>query len=114
MTLVRNRPGVGARPGLPDLAAEHQRYLVRAAEVEVVADDAFEEGPPGGGPLEHPGVGDLELAERQLVDIPGAQVSGGEGGRQPVKPAPEEAGHRAGAKPVADPLQNPVGRRFRH
>jgi hypothetical protein len=61
-----------------DAPVEGQRDLRGAADVEVVADDAFEERPPGCGPVEHPGVGDLELADRQFVDVAGAQVGGGE------------------------------------
>jgi hypothetical protein len=35
-------------------------------------------------PVEHPGVGDLELPKRQVVDVPGTQVGRGERGRQPA------------------------------
>jgi hypothetical protein len=59
----------------------------------------------GGRAGEYSGVRDLELAERQLVDVPGAQIRRGEGGWQAVEPAPEEAGHRAGTQPVTQPLQ---------
>src|SRR5688572_31598685 len=51
--------------------------LFRSTHVEVVTDHPFEERPPGGGPVEHPGVGDLELTERQLVDVAGAPVDVG-------------------------------------
>jgi hypothetical protein len=91
------------RAGELDLAAEDRGHLVGAAQVEVVADQPFEERPPGGGPVERLGVGDLVLAERQLIDVPGAQVRAGERRGRPGLPAPEEAGDRAGAGPVADP-----------
>jgi hypothetical protein len=55
-----------------DPPVEDERDRWRAADVEVVADDALEEGPAGGGPVEHPGVGDLELPKRQVVDVAGA------------------------------------------
>jgi hypothetical protein len=42
----------------------------------VVADQPFEERPPSGGPVEHLGVGDLALTERQLIDVPGASLRG--------------------------------------
>ena len=45
-------------------------------------------------PVEHPGIGDLELAERQLIDVAGALICGGKRGRQPMQPAPDEcSGH---------------------
>src|SRR5579863_1156843 len=44
-----------------DLAAEDQRDLVRAADVEVVADDLLEEDPPGGRPAQDLGEGELGL-----------------------------------------------------
>src|SRR5258708_2862170 len=75
-----------------------------AAHVEVVADELLEERPPGRRPVKHSGVGDLELAERQLVDPTRAQIVAGQRGRQPTLPAPEEALHRARPEPVADPL----------
>jgi hypothetical protein len=58
------------RAGELDLAAEDRGHLVWAAQVEVVADQPVEERPPGGGPVEHLGAGDLALAERQLIDVP--------------------------------------------
>jgi len=33
---------------------------------------------PAAGSVEHPGVGDLELAKRELVDVPGAQIVAGQ------------------------------------
>jgi hypothetical protein len=89
----------------PDLLVEDQRYLVRPADIEMVADEALEKRPAGCGTVKDPGIGDLELAERQLIDIPGAQVLAGERRGQPALPAPEEAGDSTGPEPVADPLQ---------
>jgi hypothetical protein len=39
-----------------------------SAHVEVVADQLFEKRPTGRRSVKHPGIGDLELAKRQLVD----------------------------------------------
>lgn len=88
-----------------DSSVKDQRHRLRAAHVEVIADELLEKRPPGRRPVKHPGVGDLELAKRQLVDVPGAQVGTRERGGQPLLPAPQEALYRAGAKLVADPLQ---------
>jgi hypothetical protein len=102
------------------LLAECQRYLVRAAQVEVIADEALEEGPPGRRAVKHPGIGDLELAERQVVDIPGAQIVLGEreGRRRcqrqkkPVTvPGPSRSHSRcssAGSSHEANPLSKAV------
>jgi hypothetical protein len=75
MTLVRNVPGGPA----VDVPVERQRDLGGSADVEVVADDALEEGPTGRRSVEHSGIGDLELAKREFVAVPGAQVGRGEG-----------------------------------
>jgi hypothetical protein len=61
-----------------NLALEDHRDPVGAADIEMVADETFEERPPGLGPVEDAGVGHLELAERELVDIPVPQIGGGE------------------------------------
>src|SRR5664279_2074152 len=63
----------------------------RATDIQMVPDDLLEERPTGGRSVEYPGVGHFELAERQLVDVPSAQIRRGERGRQPVRPTPEEA-----------------------
>src|ERR1700747_2908193 len=71
----------------------------------MVADEVFEKRAPGCRTLEPPGIRDLELAKRQLVDVSGVQIRAGERGGQPLLPAPKEALHRAGSEPVADLLQ---------
>jgi hypothetical protein len=75
-------PGAKRAPGLGgDPPVEDQRHRLRAANVEVVADELLEERPPGRGPVEHPGVGDLELTKGQLVDVAGTEVLAGQRGR---------------------------------
>ena len=65
MTRVRNRPGVCACGRVIDPAVEDQADLVGAADVEVVADDLFEEHPPRDRRVEHLGQGELGLQDRQ-------------------------------------------------
>jgi hypothetical protein len=87
MTLVRKVPGV--------------RPVIRRSKISDTfrgrpmsrwsRDELLEERPPGRGPVEHPGVGDLELAERQVVDVARAQVVAGQRGGQPPLPTPEKA-----------------------
>ena len=62
----------------------HELDLGGPADVEVVAEDTFEEGPPGGRPVEHQGVGDLELSDGQFVGVAGTQVGDNEQGGQPA------------------------------
>jgi hypothetical protein len=66
---------------------------VGAADIEMVADQALEEGPPGLGPIEDAGVRNFELAERKLIDIAVAQVGASERRGEAVAPSPEEAVH---------------------
>jgi hypothetical protein len=47
----------------------------------MVANELLEKRPPRRRPVEHPGVGDLELAESQVVDVTGPQILPGQRGR---------------------------------
>src|SRR6202165_731825 len=101
-TLVRQVPGVRRliRP------VKDQRYLLRSAHVEVVADELLEKRAPRRRTIKHPGIRDLKLAKRQLVDVARAQVLGCPRAGQPLLPTPKEALHRARAESVADPRQH--------
>ena len=61
-----------------DAPLEDQRDLVRAAEVEVVADDLLEEDPPGGRPAQDLGEGELGPQDRQFVAVVRGDVADGE------------------------------------
>src|ERR1700752_1412371 len=101
---LRDDLGAPGARGAPAYApVEDQRHRLRPAHVKVIADELFEKRPPGRRPVKHLGVGDLELAKRQLVDIPGAQIPAGQRGGPPLLPAPEEGFHRAGAESVTGP-----------
>lgn len=70
------RCGVGA--SAVDASVEDQGDLVGAADVEVVTDDLLEEDPPGYGPIQHLGQGELGLHHRDVVAVAGGLVLGGE------------------------------------
>ena len=55
ITRVRNRPGVASLPRRIKRRSKINADLVGAADVEVVADDLFEEHPPGHRPVQHLG-----------------------------------------------------------
>src|SRR2546425_415233 len=74
-------------------AVEDERDLVRSAHVEVIANHAFEPGATGLRTVEHAGVGDLELTERELIAVPGLPIARGERGGKLVEPLSEEAVH---------------------
>lgn len=62
-----------------ELPTEDDLDPVGSAEVDVVADGGLEPGTTGGGPVEHCGVGDLELADRERPGEPGLAVGRSEG-----------------------------------
>jgi hypothetical protein len=63
MTWVRKVPGVRNLPRCRDGPAEDDVHLVRAADVEVVADQLLEEDPPGDRPVQGHGRGELDLLD---------------------------------------------------
>jgi hypothetical protein len=78
MTRVRKPPRGRAPPFADQAAVEDQTDLVGAADVQVVADDLFEEDPPRHGPVQHLGQGELSLQDRYVVPVPGVTVLAGE------------------------------------
>ena len=92
---VGEDPGAEPARGRRRLAAddapvEDQRDPVGAADVEVLADDLLEEHPPGQGPVQHLGEGELGLQDRDVVAVAGPAVRGGERVRQPGQPLAHE------------------------
>jgi hypothetical protein len=79
--------------------------VVRAADVEVVADDLLEEDPPGDGLIKHLGEGELGLQDRQVVAVAGGDVIGGERVRQFAQPFAQQGVDVRRAEAVADGLQ---------
>ena len=64
-----------------DASIEDQLHLIGPADVEILADDLFEETAPGERPIEDLGQGELGLQDRELIPIAGRAVRGGEGMR---------------------------------
>ena len=76
-----------------DAPAEHDRDLVRAPERELVGQGALKPRPAGRGAVEHAGVGDLGLAERELVVVAARSVLRGQRRGQRRLPAVKERLH---------------------
>ena len=107
ITRVRNRPGVGRLPAAHQPPVEDQRDLVGSADVEVVADDLFEEDPPGHRLVQHLGQGELGLQDRDVVAVAGGPVGGAERVRQDRQPLAQQRVDLVGSELVADGLQRP-------
>jgi len=85
---------------------KNQRDLIGAAHIEVIPDHAFKPHPTCWWPVEHTGVGNLELAKRHLISISGPDIGLGKRRGQASPPTPEKALHRAWAEPITDLLQS--------
>ena len=88
----------GPRSLADDPPGEDEPGLVRAADVQVVADDLLEEDPPGDRLVQHLGQGELRLQHRDLIPVPGRRVLRGERARQQRRPlggqVPDDLSHR--------------------
>ena len=102
-----------------DAAAEHDRDLVGAPERELVGQGALKPRPPRRGAVEHAGVGDLGLAERELVAVAARAILRGQrrgqrapasGQRTPARRRPDRlaqiSASAAGSSQAANPLSN--------
>ena len=97
-------PGGLELAALADGPAEDDVHLVRAADVEVVADQLLEEDPPGDRPVQGHGRGEFDLLDRQLPAVVGVLVLAGKRLRQPSQPLAGEPVDLLVGQPVADPL----------
>ena len=77
-----------------------------APQIEVVADDFFEEVAALDGAVEYLSQAHLELPDRESVIEAGASIGVRHGPRQPMRPAVEEGLNVAGAEPIADLLKS--------
>jgi hypothetical protein len=74
--------GEAANQRLCDAQASDARPTPDVATfAEVTRDELLEKRPTRRRAVEHPGVGDLELAKREIVDVSGAQIVAGQRGR---------------------------------
>jgi hypothetical protein len=87
-----------------DLAVEDQAHLVRAADVEVVADHLLEEDPARQRPVQHLGEGELGLQDRHLIPVVRGDVLRGERVRQPGQPLAGQRLDLLAVQAVADRL----------
>ena len=97
-------PGGAVLAALADHPAEDDAHLVRAADVEVVADQLLGEDPPGDRPVQGHGGGELDLVHRQLPAVAGVLAGAGERLRQPGQPLAGEPVDLLAGQPVADLL----------
>ena len=93
----------GSSSGDPPI--KDQRHLFGTTNVQMVSDYPFKPHPPGLRSVKDTGLGDLELAEGQLVGVTGLEVLGAEGRRQTPPPTPEEAAHGPRTQPITGALQ---------
>ena len=98
------RPEAARRAG-DHLAGKDDGDVVGAAERELVAEYALEPFPAGLGTVEDARVGELELAERDLVAVAALAVLVGEGTRERTLTAAEEGPDVAGLQAGADRRQ---------
>ena len=102
--IARDFLGKAGQPSQLSLC-ENRCRLFGTTNVQMVSDYPFKPHPPGLRSVKDTGVGDLELAEGQLVGVTGLEVLGAEGRRQTPPPTPEEAAHGPRTQPITDALQ---------
>ena len=96
-----------ARGPAVDAPAEHDRGLVGATERELVGQRPLKPGAPGRRPIEHPGVGDLQLPERERMPVPALAVLDGSAARA-ARPASAQSTPARRPEAYAD-LRHPSG-----
>src|SRR6201993_2277528 len=104
--LLRDHPGAKAgfrRARYP--AIEDEFDLLRAAEIEVLADNLLEEQATVQGSVEDLGGGELRLQDRDIVAVAGLAVGSREGMRQEPQPFAQQCIDLGCGKPVANRLQ---------
>jgi hypothetical protein len=89
---------------------ENERNLIGSTDIQMVPNDSFKPPVTGLGTMEDAGLRYLELAESQLVPVPGFQVRWGERTRQTEKPPRKETLDLRRPQAIADFLQtNGIG-----
>src|SRR5947209_16769096 len=103
MTWVRKVPGVRYLPRCRMVRPKTMFTLSGRPMPGVVADQLPGEDPPGQGPVQGHGGGELGLVDRQLPAVAGVLVGAGERLRQPGQPLAGEPVDLLVGQPVADP-----------
>src|SRR6202008_3335377 len=104
--LLRDHPGAKAgfrRARYPGIEDEFD--LLRAAEIEVLADHLLEEHATMQGSVEDLGGGELRLQDRDIVAVAGLAVRSSEGMRQEPQPFAQQCINLGCGKSVANRLQ---------
>jgi hypothetical protein len=99
------RAGGGLLAAAVDPPVEDEADLVGAPGVEVVADDLFEEHPPGHRAVQHLGQGELSLQHRALVAVARGSVGLGERVGHDRQPLVQQRLDLGRAQPVAELLE---------
>src|SRR4029453_2747990 len=86
-------------------AGEEQADPIRAAQIQILPNDAFEKMAALDGAVENLGQTDFELADRDTMVKAGGAILGAQGPRQAVRPARSKLLKVAGAELVADRLE---------
>ena len=85
---------------------KNQRDLIRPTHIEMIPNHSFKPHPARPRPVEHPGIGNLEPAERHFIPVSRPPVGLGEGRGQTPGPTCEKALHRGRTEPIANLLQS--------
>ena len=88
-----------------DAVRKQQADAVGPPEVQILADDGFEEVAALHGPGKHLREADLDLLEREPMRVAGGAIDRGQRRRQPRRPAIEERLHVGRPELIADRLQ---------
>ena len=92
-----------ARGSAVDTAPEDDRGLVGPSERELIRERLLEPRAARDRPVEHAGIGDLQLAERERVVVAALAILRGERGGQHGPPTIEEQADILRGQTVADP-----------
>src|SRR6201988_2481114 len=104
--ILRDHSGAKAGSRMArDPAIEDEFDLLRAAEIEVLADHLLEEQATVQRPVEDLGGGELRLQDRDIVAVAGLAVRSSEGMRQEPQPFAQQCIDLGGGKSVANRLQ---------
>ena len=94
----------GWRRGASDPDREQQAHTIGPSQIQVLADDGFEEVPALHWSIEDRGQTHVEWTDRQAVVVPRGAFGRGHRPRQPLRPAVKEGLDVGGAEGIAGRL----------